>query len=118
MDPELMAALQGGGGAPPGAPPVAGPGGAPMPMMTPPGLPGGTPADSALPIILAMQQAQQQQATALHDQQAAELLSAMAAVVGQLPNPLGAAAVSEGALPPAPDQLGAPVEDPSMAGIA
>jgi hypothetical protein len=32
-----------------------------------------------------------------------------------LPNPLGAAAMSEGALPPAPDELGAPVEDDEMA---
>lgn len=110
MDPELMAALGGGGGAP--APPMSGPGGPPMPGMAPPPM-GGTPADSALPIVLAMQQQQQQAAAALHDQQAAELLSAMSAVVGQMPNPLGAAALSEGALPPAPDELGAPVEDPN-----
>jgi hypothetical protein len=81
-----------------------------MPMMGAPA-PGGTPADSALPIVLAMQQQQAAAAAALHDQQAAELLSAMSAVVGQLPNPLGAAALSEGALPPAPDELGAPIDD-------
>jgi hypothetical protein len=68
---------------------------------------GGTPADAALPMILAMQQQQAQQAAELHDQQASELLSAMAAAVGQLPNPLGAAAGSEGALPVAPDPLDA-----------
>lgn len=118
MDPELMAALGGGGGgAPPGmAPPMPpGPGGPGMPMMSPP-TPGGTPADSALPIILMLQQQQAEQASQLHDQQASELLSAMAAAVGQLPNPLGAAAMSEGALPPAPDALdAAPVDDPAMA---
>lgn len=122
MDPELMAALQGGGGAPPGAMPTGPPGmggGPPMPVMQPPPGPmGGTPADSALPVILAMQQAQAAQAAQLHDQQASELLSAMAAAVGQLPNPLGAAAASEGALPPAPDALGPtdPSLDPAMAG--
>jgi hypothetical protein len=81
-----------------------------MPMMGAPPM-GGTPADSALPIILMLQQQQAEQAAALKEQQGAELLSAMAAVVGQLPNPLGAAALSEGALPPAPDELGAPIED-------
>src|SRR3954464_766883 len=107
MDPELMAALQ-GGGAPPGmppGPPPPGPGGPPMPMMQAPPM-GGTPADAALPVIMALQQAQAEQADQLHQQQGAELLSAMAAAVGQLPNPLGAAAASEGSLPPAPDPLG------------
>jgi hypothetical protein len=42
----------------------------------------------------------------------------MAAAVGQLPNPLGAAALSEGALPPAPDELGEQVEEPDMMGVA
>jgi hypothetical protein len=89
-----------------------------MPMMQPPPMAGGTPADSALPIILMLQQQQAEQAAQLKEQQGAELLSAMAAAVGQLPNPLGAAAMTEGALPPAPDELGAPIEDDEMAGIA
>lgn len=118
MDPELMAALQGGGGAPPGAPPMVGPGGPPMPMMSPPAM-GGTPADIAMQISMMMAPQQQAEKQAFEKGQADQLLSALAAAVGQLPNPLGAAAMSEGALPPPPDELGAPVseEDPAMAGV-
>ena len=114
MDPAMMAALaSGSGGGAATMAPAMPPGMDPSMMgAAPPAPPAmGTPADSALPVVLALQQAQQGQMQQLHDQQASELLSALVAAVGQMPNPLGAAAASEGAMMQPPDQLGAAPQD-------
>jgi hypothetical protein len=61
-----------------------------------------------LPIVLQMQQQQAAEAQQLQQHQAESMLSILAQQVAQMANPLGQAALTQGALPAAPDTLGDP----------
>jgi hypothetical protein len=65
-----------------------------------------------LPIVLQMQQQQQQEAQQLQQHQAESMLSILAQQVAQMANPLGQAALTQGALPAPLDTLGDPNQNP------